>query len=93
MRSLKSCDNEFCDIYSLTLNMPMDADFAIAFVAGNIDRDSRIKKKFIPKSQLGQGINIFVKIFVVIRIGHVKHTNPACRRACMMRMRQYICVA
>ena len=24
--------------------MPMDADFAIAFVAGNIDRDSRIKK-------------------------------------------------
>ena len=44
MRSLKCCDNEFCDIYSLTLNMPMDADFAIAFAAGNIDRDSRIKK-------------------------------------------------
>ena len=65
MRSLKSCDNEFCDIYSLTLNMPMDADFAIAFVAGNIDRDSRIKKKFIPKSQLGQGINIFVKILYI----------------------------
>ena len=44
MRSLKCCGNEFCDIYSLTLDMPIDADFAIAFAAGNIDRDSRIKK-------------------------------------------------
>ena len=44
MRGLKCCDNECCDIYSLTLNIPMDDDFAIAFAAGNIDRDSRIKK-------------------------------------------------
>ena len=42
----------------------MDGDFAIAFAAGNIDRDSRIKK-FIPKFQLGQGINIFVKILCI----------------------------
>ena len=59
-------DNNCCDVYSLTLNMPMDDEFAIAFAfaAGNIDRDSRIKK-FIPKSQLGQGINFFVKILYI----------------------------
>lgn len=44
MRGLKCCDNECSDIYSLTLNIPMDDDFAIAFAAGNIDRDSRLKK-------------------------------------------------
>lgn len=35
--------------------MPMDDDFAVTFVAGNIGRDSRLKKKFIQKSQLGEG--------------------------------------
>ena len=45
----------------------MHDDFAIAFAAGNIDRDSRIKKKkIVPKSQLGQGINIFVKISCIL---------------------------
>ena len=40
----------------------MDDDFAVAFVAGNIDRDSRIKK-FLPKSQFGQGIKHFCEYF------------------------------
>jgi len=44
MRSLECCNNESFDIFSFTSSIPMDDDFAVTFVAGNIDKDSRQKK-------------------------------------------------
>lgn len=39
-------------VVAFVKNIPMDDDFAIAFVAGNIDRDSRIKKNSFQSPKL-----------------------------------------